>query len=201
MKKTFLILIACVLNSCSTFISDVEKLKPINNYSTEDVIIHSNKVVDAEITFVNNQSVKTKLQALKHINGGLDEASVSSIIVIYGKNAKRHFLRNKVIKSIKLIDYSGNNRFFVNRGEHLKALQELMYDGKFKWFIESTYQGLGNIVQVHYIVDEQNNEYKLNSFKKFKTKLKEIVNHSEDLYLEIDNANNYSDIIKILSKY
>lgn len=147
---------------------------------------------------MNGETVKTKLQASKHLNGKLDEASVSQYFAIYDKDGKRVFLRNKVVKNMRFLDYEGNERIFVNRDNHPKALQELVYDGKVKWYIEYTYKGIGNIDVFHFFIDEKGKEIKIYDLK-FDKKFKEFISSKFDI--EKVNKYNTLEIIEILKKY
>ena len=97
-KNFYIITLGFILTSC--FVSNENSLKSVQDYSIENVNIKSNKVVDAEIIFVNGEKVKTKLQALKSVDGSLDEASITQYFAIYDKDGKRNFLTNKVVKEI-----------------------------------------------------------------------------------------------------
>ena len=57
-KNFYIITLGFILTSC--FVSNENSLKSVQDYSTENVNIKSNKVVDAEIIFVNGEKVKTK---------------------------------------------------------------------------------------------------------------------------------------------
>ena len=141
-KNFYIITLGFILTSC--FVSNENSLKSVQDYSTENVNIKSNKVVDAEIIFVNGEKVKTKLQALKSVDGSLDEASITQYFAIYDKDGKRNFLTNKVVKEMRILDYANEERIFVNRSNYPNALQELVYDGRIKWYVEYTFKGLGD---------------------------------------------------------
>ena len=199
MKKNIYIVFSFILISCSA--SDVGSLKPSQFYSTENVDIKSKKVVDAEITFVNGERVKTKLQALKTVFGDLDEASITQYFAIYDKNGKRNFLRNNVIKEMKVLDYANVERVFVNRLNHPNALQELVYNGKIKWYVEHTYIGLKKR-EINYFVDDEGREIQWNNFN-FKKRFKDFIYSNPKITEDIENINQYdkSEIVKVLKKY
>ena len=178
-------------------------MKSVQDYSTENVNIKSNKVVDAEIIFVNGEKVKTKLQALKSVDGSLDEASITQYFAIYDKDGKRNFLTNKVVKEMRILDYANEERIFVNRSNYPNALQELVYDGRIKWYVEYTFKGLGDKKIVNYFVDEEaRREVRWDQYD-FRKKFKEFTNSNIEVLEDIEkiDKNNKLEIIKILRKY
>jgi|GEM_PF-2897 len=197
-KNFYIITLGFILTSC--FVSNENSLKSVQDYSTENVNIKSNKVVDAEIIFVNGEKVKTKLQALKSVDGSLDEASITQYFAIYDKNGKRNFLTNKVVKEMRILDYANEERIFVNRSNYPNALQELVYDGRIKWYVEYTFKGLGDKKIVNYFVDEEaRREVRWDQYD-FRKKFKEFTNSNIEVLEDIEKVdkNNKLEIIKIL---
>jgi len=200
-KNFYIITLGFILTSC--FVSNENSLKSVQDYSTENVNIKSNKVVDAEIIFVNGEKVKTKLQALKSVDGSLDEASITQYFAIYDKNGKRNFLTNKVVKEMRILDYANEERIFVNRSNYPNALQELVYDGRIKWYVEYTFKGLGDKKIVNYFVDEEaRREVRWDQYD-FRKKFKEFTNSNIEVLEDIEKVdkNNKLEVIKILRKY
>ena len=191
-KNFYIITLGFILTSC--FVSNENSLKSVQDYSTENVNIKSNKV---------GEKVKTKLQALKSVDGSLDEASITQYFAIYDKNGKRNFLTNKVVKEMRILDYANEERIFVNRSNYPNALQELVYDGRIKWYVEYTFKGLGDKKIVNYFVDEEaRREVRWDQYD-FRKKFKEFTNSNIEVLEDIEKVdkNNKLEIIKILRKY
>lgn len=131
----------------------------------------------------------------------MDEASITQYFAIYDKNGKRNFLRNNVIKEMKVLDYANVERVFVNRLNHPNALQELVYNGKIKWYVEHTYVGLKKR-EINYFVDDKGREIQWNNFN-FKKRFKDFIYSNPKITEDIENINQYdkSEIVKVLKKY
>lgn len=205
--KIKILIILCnlfILTNCSIgFSSRMNQLKPIKEYSTENTTINSSKVVNAKVTFINGETVNTKIQALKNINGSLDPSTITSYIAIYDNKGKRNFIKNSVIRKMIIIDYNHKERTFVNRSDYPNSLQELIYDGKIKWFIEYGNNLYDYSVQtVNYFINENGKEVKVGQFNSLKNKLKEITISKPHLSTQIDKMEyDTNSIINILSEH
>lgn len=181
----------------------IDQLKPINDYSTENISIHSSKATNAIITFINDETINTKIQALKNIDGSMDPSTVTSFIVIYDKNGKRNFIRNSVIKKMIITDYSKNNRTFINRKNYPNSLQELIYNGKIKWFIEYKTNMYDYSTQtINYFINENEQEIIITPLNNIKNKLKEITKSKPELSGQIETMNtDRESILELLKEY
>ncbi|MDY3538147.1 hypothetical protein PG275_09060 [Riemerella anatipestifer] len=203
--KTFSSLILfSVFTSCSIgFATRVDQLKPIQDYSTDNISINSSKATDAIITFLNDETVNTKIQALRNLNGSMDPSTVTSYIAIYDKNGKRNFIRNSVIKKMIITDYKKNKRTFINRKNHPNSLQELIYDGKIKWFVEYGNNMYDHSTQIfNYFVNENDVEIRVAPLNNMKNKLKELTISKPELSERIDKMNiDKESILELLKEY
>ncbi|MGI9526373.1 MAG: hypothetical protein ACR2MS_04595 [Weeksellaceae bacterium] len=200
---TFLTLLS-LFTSCSlVFVDRMEKLKPINEYSTENIKINSKKAIDAKITFINNETVNTKIQAIQNKNGSFDALLVTSYLAIYDRNGKRNFLKNTVIKKMVITDSNNYERIFINRENYPKSLHEQIYDGKVKWYIEyGTNPYDYRTTNTNYFVNEDGREIIVGQYNNMKKKLKQFTDSKPELAEQIDTMQiNHKNILELLKKY
>ncbi|TRX32535.1 hypothetical protein [Flavobacterium restrictum] len=204
-KLTVLILIP-VFASCVMVMNKIEELKPIENYSTENIVTDENKLMDAEILFINDKSVKTKLKAETNLFDKtlLNENSINKYFAILDNQAKKNYISYEIVKKMTFKDLKGNLRTFINRGDKFKSLHEVIYDGKIKWFVEYYPQAYDQSVQINnHFVNENNQVVIVGNFNSMRNKLKEITISKPELIDIIDKTDkfNYESIIEILKEY
>lgn len=207
MKKLIVIILgfAALLSSCATPLTNMEDLKAIENYSTQNTIVSDPNAMDAEITFVNNESVNTKIQGRKNIfYGTLTETSINQKFKMYDRAGKKHSVSHQLVQKMVLKDYEGKERTFIKRDAEDASLYEVVYDGKIKWFKEYYPHSYDASVQVtNHFVNEENATVQVGNFNSMKKKLKELTASKPELSVEIEKLSNpkEEDIIAVLKAY
>ncbi|AWG21260.1 hypothetical protein FFWV33_06790 [Flavobacterium faecale] len=205
-KNLLVLAVSPLFLSCVMVMNKIEELKPIENYSTENIIIEDKKTMDVEILFINDKSVKTKLKGETNLFDKtlLNETSINKYFAILDNEGKKNYISYELVKNMTFKDLKGNLRTFVNRGNMFKSLQEVIYDGKIKWFIEYYPQAYDQSVQVNnHFVNENNQTVVVGTFNNMKNKLKEITSSKPELINMIDETEKFSTeaVIEILKKY
>lgn len=90
------------------------------------------KQVYAKIVFKNGTVLRTYIKTKTNIfdSDRLDEISIVTRVVAINNKEKVRY-KAKEIDSMKFVDYNYNYRVFFGDG---KGLQEVLYDGKIKWY-------------------------------------------------------------------
>ncbi len=197
--------LAFSLTSCVTVWNQMSELKPIESYSTQNVVINEKNTMNAKITFINDETVDGKIRGQKNMfYGSLTETSINRFITIYDNTGKREYIHFQLLKEMTVKDYKGNERRFVNRGPEFQSLQELFYDGKIKWFREyysNAYDG--SVQTTDYFKNENGEEVQVGLFNSMKNKLKQITSSKPELASKIDNISGIDkeSVIRILKEY
>lgn len=205
-KKLLALVLMPLFVGCVTVMKTIEELKPIETYSTENIIIDENKTMDAEILFINDKSVKTKLKGESNLFDKtlLTETSINKYFAILDNQAKKNYISYELVKKMIFKDLKGNLRTFVNRGNQFKSLHEVIYDGKIKWFVEYYPQAYDQSVQINnHFVNENNQVVIVGNFNSMKNKLIEFTISKPELITKIENTEKFNKeaIIEILKEY
>jgi hypothetical protein len=207
MKIKFIIALLSVFSllSCVVVSNKIEELKPIENYSTLSTSIANPNAMDAEITFINDKKVNTRIKGEKNIfYGFLNETTINKYFAIYDNAGKKNYISYEIVKKMTFKDYKSNERVFINRGNRFNSLHEVLYDGKIKWYREfySNPYDQSTVIIEHF-VNENNLEVRVAPFSSIKNKLKEVTNSRPELKIKIENLSKIDNekIIEILQAY
>lgn len=197
-KILTIILSISFLSSCVMVRNKMEELKPIAEYSTDSIIIEDKNALDAEILFMNGQHVKTKIKAAKNpFYKKIVETSVIKYIPIYDNQGKSIYISYELIKQMTITDFVGEQRIFVNRGSQFKSLQEILYDGKIKWYRYFFTNAYNRSLQYDDIfVDENGQEASTGLFTSLKSVLIKTTIAKPEFKDKIDHAEKL-DITKV----
>ena len=205
-KKLSVLMLIPLFSSCVMVMNKINELKPLETYSTENIIVEDKKAMDAEILFINDKSVKTKLRGQSNLFDKtlLNETTINKYFAILDKVAQKNYISYELVKKMTFTDLKGNLRTFVNRGNNFKSLHELIYAGKINWFAEYYPNAYDQSVQrTDHFINESGQVVKVGNFNSMKNKLKEITSSKPELSNMIDKIEKFNSetIIEILKEY
>lgn len=180
----------------------VIKLVAKTDWTNGNPPLRQEKKVYAQIIFKNGDTLKTyiKVKIPFYESDGLSEVSLNTkVTAIEGDNKIKYNAED--IQSLRIIDFYFRDRLFVS--QH-KQLEELMFDGKIKWY-RSYYKGVkDDVIRSHDYLFHQEMKIlaNLGMLNNRRKKLKEITIAKPDLAtfidtMEIDDAS----ILKLLKKF
>ncbi|TXF74933.1 hypothetical protein [Chryseobacterium sp.] len=203
--KTFIIgLLVLSLTGCVKVWDRLDELKPLEAYAVENLNIQDKNAMDAQITLIDGRTVDTKIVGQKNIFYGiLTETSITQHIPIYNNTGKKEYIYYPLVKEMRIKDYKGDTRIFVNRGPKSVSLQELFYDGKIKWFREYYKNSYDGSVQTtdHFVNGSQ--EINIGLLNSTKNKLKELTASKPELAQMIDSLSRFDreTVTAVLKEY